>query len=965
MDTARDQLRQDTAFGFLDATTASHQVFHPILVSNQGANTMVRAITAELRRSSAFTFSVAFVTPSALAMLKQALIDFPGRGTIITSTYLGFNSPATFRELLNLPSVEVRVHRADHGGFHAKGYLFDQPNSTTAIIGSSNLTETALLTNHEWNLRFSALPDGDIVTQLRDAVAGQLADSAPLTAGWVDEYARTWTAPPQRTLLAQPVSDGSLSTGPIVANRMQAEALAKIAMVREAGERRAVVVSATGTGKTILAALDVRAAAPDRMLFVVHREQILDRAIEEFQEVLGIPAGEIGKFVGSQRQLDRRYVFGTVQSLSRSAALATIPPDLFDYVLVDEVHRAGARSYRQLLDRLTPDFTLGITATPERTDGFNVFEMFDFNVPYEIRLQAALEADMLAPFHYFGVTDFEQDGEVVGDTTRLQLLVAPERADHIVAALKTYGHAGTPVRGLMFCSRKDEAAELVRLLNERTVHGRRLRTVAVTGDDPIQVRERVVDQLQAGEVDYIVTVDVFNEGIDIPTVNQVVMLRQTQSSIVFTQQLGRGLRKAAGKDHLIVIDFIGNYTNNYLVPIALFGDSSLNKDSIRRRIIDAQEAGAISGLSSVNFDRISRDRILASIAQSRLDSMQNLKRTVAELEHRLGHPPRLLDFARFDTADPVVVAGRCKEGNYWTLLHKFKWIDRGPSPYQQAVLSFFSLELLNGKRPHELLLVQSLLASDHGLSQASYREMLARRDVAADEAALRSVDRVMSLEFFTEAERAKYREPVVIMSDGVFRLNPTLLDAYRGDAEFAAHLDDLIDTGLYLVRHRYRWPGGLEPGKRYSRKDVCRLLNWEKNEQSTLYGYKVDYAAQSCPIFITYHKHDEVTASTRYGDELLNESTVRWFSKSRRTLQSRAERHIASNLVALHVFVKKDDAEGTDFYYLGRARASDPEQTTMPDDVGRPLDVVTMTLGMESPIEARLYDYLVTASSGD
>ena len=239
-----------------------------------------------------------------------------GEGTIITSTYLGFNSPAAFRELLNLPGVSVYIHGAAKGGFHAKGYLFEQAESLTAIIGSSNLTETALLTNHEWNLRFSALPDGDIVDQIRHAVSIQMTESTPLTSAWVDRYEATYVPPPRHTPLT-PDDDDRIPQGTIVPNAMQSEALLEIQRTRDAGERRAVVVSATGTGKTILSALDVRAVNPDRMLFIVHREQILDRAIEEFQRVLDAPASDFGKFVGPLRELDRRYVFATIQSLSR------------------------------------------------------------------------------------------------------------------------------------------------------------------------------------------------------------------------------------------------------------------------------------------------------------------------------------------------------------------------------------------------------------------------------------------------------------------------------------------------------------------------------------------------------------------------------------------------------------------------------------------------------------------------
>lgn len=957
MDPVIGQLQSDNTFGFLDRTAAAHQVYHPLLVSNRDENTMSRAIHAELRRSAGFTFSVAFVTPNAVALLKQALLDFRGPGTIITSTYQGFNSPAAFRELLNLPGIRVLVHPSNTAGFHAKGYIFDQGTSTTAIVGSSNLTSQALLKNHEWNLRFSALPDGDVVEQLDRAVTAQVEASQPLTHEWIDSYAETWQPPPRRYAL-EPAPVAMPTTVDIVPNQMQSEALSEIAQLRAAGERRGIVVSATGTGKTILAALNVRAVDPERMLFVVHREQILDRAIDEFRRVLGAPTTDFGKLAGTTRQLDRKYVFATVQSLTRPETLASIAPDAFDYVLVDEVHRAGADSYRRLINYLTPSFLLGVTATPERTDGFNVFELFDFNLAYEIRLQQALEEDMLTPFHYYGVTDFGRGGTAVTDSSELDLLVSSGRVDHLVQTMETYGHAGLPVRGLMFCSRTDEARELSARLNERTVHGRRLRTEALTGQDSISRREDVVRRLELGALDYIVTVDVFNEGIDIPTVNQVVLLRQTESSIVFTQQLGRGLRKAVGKDYLVVIDFVGNYSKNFLIPIALFGDNSLNKDSIRRRMIDAQEAGAISGLSSVNFDTVSRERIFASLANTKLDSIQNLKRTIGELSRRLGRTPKLLDFARFDTADPVVVAG--KRDNYWKLLWRIKRVDSPPGTRADALLSLLSVELLNGKRPHELLLLQKLFSGNGVYDRADLGRFFEGQGCPANERTIESVVRVLSLTFFTEAERTKYREPVVEVSDGRIALNPVIAELVTRDETLAEHVNDAIDTGLFLARHRYRWTGELEVGKRYSRKDVCRLLNWTKNEQSTMYGYKVDLTSNSCPIFITYHKHEAVSASTAYGDKFINESAVHWFTRSRRTLQSTEVRAIVDNTLPLHLFAKKDDAEGTDFYYLGRARSSDAEQQTMPGGEGKALNVVTMTLGMESPIERSLYEYLVS-----
>ena len=938
-----------------------------MLVSNSDGNTMLRAIRDELKRSSHFVFSVAFITPSAIAMLKQAILDYQGSGSIITSTYLGFNSPAAFRELLNLEGIRVYVHPDSAAGFHAKGYIFEQESSTTAIVGSSNLTERALLLNHEWNLRFSALPDGDIVQQINRAAMAHIDASVALTSKWIDEYELTWSAQVRQSSSGSGRIEESFelpSTEVILPNTMQIEALAEITALRESGETRGVVISATGTGKTILSALDVRAYAPKRMLFVVHREQILDRAISEFKRVLGAPDSDFGKFVGGKQEIDSRYVFASIQSLSRPDILEALAPDAFDYVLIDEVHRAGAASYRRVIEHLKPAFLLGMTATPERTDDFNVFELFDFNVPYEIRLQKALEADMLAPFHYYGVTDFEtESGEVIDQLADLSRLVASERVDHLIKTLQKYGHAGVPVRGLIFCSKNAEAAELADLLNLREVHGKLLRTRALSGRDSVDEREKVVQMLERGELDYIATVDIFNEGIDIPSVNQVVMLRQTLSSIVFTQQLGRGLRKTAGKDHLVVIDFIGNYDNNYLIPIALFGDSSLNKDSIRKKIIDAQEAGAIAGLSSVNFDAISKERIYTSLATTTLDSMTNLKKSFVELQNRLGRAPLLFDFARFDLVDPNVIA--TKQKNYWRFLDKVSASDVRPGAYEDSVLTFLSEELLNGKRPHEMLLLTEILSNAGELPIEDFRGFLEQSGLTADTSTLSSVLAVLCLEFFTDAEATKYgAAPIVTIHDGIYHLSEKFLAAWNEDLIFNDHVRDVLETGLYLARHRYKWSSELEVGQRYSRKDVCRLLNWKSNQQSTIYGYKVDFLSNSCPIFVTYHKDSDVSESTKYEDEFLNPSTLKWFTRSRRTLASSEVKSIVENKLPLYVFVKKDDAEGTDFYYLGRATSQDARQTKMAKKNGAELDVVFMKLDLASPIETSLYEYFATRTKG-
>ena len=983
--------------GFLDRELHASSRLAPLLINNHNSSTMSRTISAELRDADSFVFSVAFVTPAAVTALKQDLLDFRGSGLIITSNYLGFNTPRVYCELLNIPGLDVRVVPAS-AGFHAKGYVFRRPGRTTAIVGSSNLTISALSSNHEWNLRFSAANEGHVVAQLEDAIELQKLIAEKIDEQWVERFERNYVPIPRGEqsrplageppvpvvtdlgvpLLPGPSQQGNLfgtTSSPVVAqrdlarsrpvitpNRMQQSALAALSALRAEGAGRALVVSATGTGKTMLSALDVKNYAPERFVFLAHREQILDKAMSEFELALGAPVNQFGKLSGSSRDLgpQTKYLFATTSSFVNAIRQGLIDSRAFDYALIDEVHRAGARTYLEIIDFLRPDFLLGMTATPERTDGFNVFELFHYNLAYEIRLQKALEEKMLAPFHYFGVTDYTTEtGETVHELSDLRHLVSAKRADYLVEKLSQYGQAGEPPRGLIFCSRNAEAKELSALLNQRRLHGFPLRTLALSGADSIKYREAAVRRLEAGELDYLLSVDVFNEGIDIPSLNQVVMMRQTQSSVVFTQQLGRGLRRHEHKDYVVVIDFIGNYTNNYLIPTALFGDTSLNKDQIRRRIIDASNDHIIAGVSSINFDQISKDRVFASLASAKLDSVASLKQEFSRMKNRLGRVPMLLDFARHDAIDPEVIA--TKFDHYADFVKRVE--DTAFQPFDRSahgMLTMLSREFLNGKRPQELFLLHELVCTGRPVTETEFRAKLADRTLDSSQAVLASVKRILTLEWFTDAERTKYgSEPLVTFDGACYHLSPRWQAAWTAFESFRAYALDVIETGLYLSENRFGFVDSLQVGERYTRKDVCRLLNWQRNEQATMYGYKVDRESHTCPIFVTYHKADDVSESTRYGDEFIDQLTMLWYTRSKRTLASGEVKAIVNEEVPLHLFVKKDDIEGTDFIYLGSPRPSNAVQTTMPDKNGKELPVVTMHLELKQPVDSATFDYLV------
>lgn len=940
-------LRSDITSGFLDRTIGSRGGRGPSLVINGEDHTMLRGLRQELARARAFSFSVAFVSPGAISLLKQELAEFDGTGVIITSDYLGFNSPAAFYELLNIERFSggrISIRRHPDAAYHPKGYVFFHEEHTTAFLGSSNLTRTALVRNREWNLRVSAAHESELAENLLALVEQEHGESVPLTEAWVHDYELTYVVPASRAQTSQAIG-AELSAEPlVVANTMQAHALSRIEAVRRSGESKGLVISATGTGKTILAALDVRSVQPRRMLFLVHREQIIDKAMEEFRRVLGGRPDDYSKLVGGSRGTDSPYLFATVQTMSRPATLAGFDSDEFDYIIIDEVHRAAAPTYARILEHFEPRFLLGLTATPERTDGASIYELFDYNVAYEIRLGQALDTGMLTPFNYFGVAEYVTDLDDDTDSlANLAQLTAQSRIDHMIASIELYGQVGEPLRGLIFCSRKDEARELSTLLNQRSLHGRQLRTVALTGEDNSFEREEAVRRLEVGDLDYILTVDIFNEGVDIPSLNQVIMLRQTQSAIIFVQQLGRGLRKAPNKSYVVVIDFIGNYRNNYLIPTALFGDQSLNKESLRRNLIAAEERGALANLSSIRFDRVAQERVLSSIATAKLDSMAALKAVILELRDRLGRAPLLVDFQDSGTADPLILA--TNKLTYPGLLAKVLRRDSGLTEHETKMLALLAGEVVSIKRGAELAVVDLLLR----VTSAQMRDVRAVVGGASwvSESVIRSLDGT----FYSRP----FYEPVVTydQESEVLNLNVEFGRSYELGAEFTDAVDDVLAVGR-IAMQQYDLAGAFIVGRQYSRREASRILGWQVSGHRTIFGYAVNNETKMCPVFINYVKPEKTKASVNYPNRLLDHSTLRWYSRSNRTLTSGELAPILSNSVAIHVFAMSDDTTETEYFYLGKAKSTDAVEGLMPDGE---TPVVIMNLKFESAIPSSLFDY--------
>lgn len=942
--------------GHIDGSFPSIETYQPkLLINSKEHETKVLAsILSELKGCDEFFFSVAFVTNSGVATLIRILKELEEkgiRGKIIVSQYQNFTEPRALKRLIRLKNLDVRI--ICEGNFHAKGYIFHNKDSYSLIIGSSNLTANALCLNREWNLKVSTSNQGSLILDTLEEFNRLFESATIVDSAWISEYEKIYREHSFISEKAAAELDKSLVCR-ISPNQMQISALQALETLRSEGRNKALLISATGTGKTYLSAFDVKKVEPKRFLFVVHRENIARTAMKAFQKVFGY-SKKMGLLTGTIKDFDAEYLFCTMQTLSKSNTLERFDPHYFNYIVIDEVHRTGASSYQRILSHFSPDFLLGMSATPERTDGYDIFKAFDYNIAYEIRLHTALEENMLVPFHYYGVSDITIDGEILDDESNFNDLICDERVERIIQHSQFYGCDRGRVKGLIFCSRREEAKTLSEELNKRELH-----TLALDGGSSESQREESILKLESDDpndfLDYILTVDIFNEGIDIPSLNQIIMLRPTQSAIVFVQQLGRGLRKAVNKDYLTVIDFIGNYSNNYLVPIALYGDNSYNKDTLRKLI--SSGSNLIPGASTVNFDQISKHRIYESIDTAKVNSYTLLKEDYRLLRYKLGRIPTMMDFVNHGSRDPFAYVE--KDGSLYAFVAKQ---EKNPilSVAQMKRLSFFSKEVCDGKRLEEVCILKSLITQD-SITVDALMEDFQAYGVSTNDESIRSAIHYLNGEFHARQETRKYDPaPYVTLDERTISKTPEFCELLTSPT-FTKNLQDSIEFAIHSFTASFnpkQYFDGFSLYHKYSRKDVCRLLNWPKDEHSTMYGYRIKH--NTCPIFVTYNKSDDIAESTNYEDYFLDNRRFHWMTRNKVKLDSPEVQQIREHEdtgLRICLFVKKSDAESNDFYYMGDVIPYEYNELTIKNGQGVDLPIVNINYKMKCPVKENVYNYL-------
>lgn len=990
-----DEVRLGFETAYIDGSVVSSDIYRPQFVSNnhKEGKKVLSSIEDELLACESFQISVAFITMSGITPLLQVLKELEKkniRGEILTTNYLNFSEPRALKKLNDLSNITLKMYDVEIAdeGFHTKGYIFRKDEIYRIIIGSSNITSAALTSNREWNTKLISTEQGEvtkeIVTEFNELWNSKYALSFE---DFYENYKARYSIIKRQRRIAKQEEITSIEKYKLQPNSMQVGFISNLKKILEAGEDRALLISATGTGKTYASAFAMRELGFKRVLFLVHRGQLARQTKRSYEKVFAnsVSMGLVG---AGYHEYNADYVFATVQTLNRDEHLLQYKKDAFDCIVLDEAHHVPADTYQKIMKHFTPKLWLGMTATPDKRDdnveGRNVYELFNYQIAYEIRLQQAMEEKLLCPFHYFGITDLSIIGDS-GDSDRdFSMLTSDERVKHIITQADYYGYSGEKVKGLIFCSSIKETEELSAKFNQmrNPSTGHYFRTIALNGSASESERQNSFERLAMNEddatsenqpLDYIFSVEILNEGVDIVEVNQVIMLRPTQSPIVFIQQLGRGLRKANGKEYVVILDFIGNYNNNFMIPIALSGDRTYNKDNIRRYLMEGGRV--IPGASTVHFDEISRKRIFASVDNANFSDIKLIKENYTNLKNKLGRIPYLRDFDDHGEMDVIRIFDNNSLGSYYKFLVKYeKEYKVRLSEKEEKVIEFVSKKLANGKRIQELQLLNRMLAYAHGMSKLGlFAGLSADMKVYGKEISQDQKDNivnVMTNEFPAGSSKKTYSQCVFIEKEGMdYKPTTAFLKMLSNDA-FYTVLKELVDFGVSRYERDYRHSYAqtdLVLYQKYTYEDVCRLLNWEQNEVPlNIGGYKFDKKTKTFPVFINYDKSDDISDTTKYEDHFVQGFRDRLIaiSKSGRSLQSEDVQNFLKAKergIQVELFVRKnkDDKISKEFYYLGHMTASGKtKEFTMPNTEKSAVEIEWI---LDVPVREDIYEYIVNS----
>lgn len=914
-------------------------------LTNYTETSFLDKIKENLRKCKAFDFSVSFIKKAGLVLLFndiKAAVERGAKGRIITSTYQNFTDIESLKSFFKLQSDYSNFqchldyecfHDNQYStiGYHSKGYLFEFDDGYEVIVGSSNITRYALLKNIEWDVVvFERTPD--VYKQAKIEFEEKWAQTHLLNSEIIGLYSNKLNFAIERWDM-----DYDVSTANIKPNFMQRRALKELNRYRATGVSRALVVAAAGSGKTYLAAFDALNFNPKRLLYIVHEGSILRRSMDTFADVFG-NAVTYGIFDGGSKEMDMDFVFST--NLTMCKSLELFSKTEFDYIIIDECHHATAETYKKIINYFEPEFLLGLTATPERMDNQDVFELFDKNVPYELRLRDAIINDLVVPFKYYGIRDQLVDYGLAKNEERRMIaqLASEDHVDFITEQIESHRVDGK-LKALAFCRNVTHARMMCEAMSES------YNTAYLTGRNDIGERIRAYNDLQSDDADLeiLFTVDILNEGVDIPGVNMVLFLRPTESSTIFIQQLGRGLRKYENKSYVTVLDFIGNsYKRSVQIAFAL-GSLSQNfvmeKKLMQSLVRDNFEAIGLSDYGvEINIDDLSKEEIIDYIENENFNSLSYLKQDYFNFKKYINSEfaPRHMDYINNDCAPDLLrfmsikIAGK-KNVSYYNFLRGIGEEGLPIFTEEQVQFANYLSAMLPLVRKHEYVIFGQLLKGVTDLSKI--RECLESEIENCNKAEI-----FHALHYMVEAG-------YVSVEPGTVSLNVKL------DEEFAEYLQDLISYGLtrYVVDFGDTTDFKLWQNYRMDQVQMKFLKNPQHNQLGTY------YYDNKVIIFASLKKNASIEERLNYKDKFLEPALFQWESVVD-VSQEDVRKQINSECA--YLFIRKVSMENgivLPFTYVGKGKMTNPRQQEKFDSTkGRK----TVTYLYDIVMENALPDYL-------
>ena len=863
-----------------------------MLFSGDSEYKLVDELKKEILSSDRVDMLVSFLRVSGIAMIRRELNEFAERGgklRVVCTTYTGATEPRAVKEISGLPNAEVKIsYDTQHTTLHAKAYMFIRNTDfNTAYIGSSNLSKKAITDGREWNVKITSHDQKDVFARMRETFETYW-NSEEFEEYREEDYKRLCDAISfeKRKDKDKPMDSYSFDIKPYP---FQEAILDKLEVERKIlNNYRNLIVAATGTGKTVISAFDYRRFKNEnrdnhRLLFVAHREEILRQSLSCFKGVLKDPCfGEL--YTGNKSDItEGASLFATIQKLDNKENYTRFSPSYFDFIIIDEFHHAASDSYQKVLNYFKPKVLLGLTATPERMDGKDILKYFDGrHIAAEIRLPEAIERQLLVPFHYFCVRDtvdlegltWSRGGYEVSELENVYVLqteVAKKRAGLVLDSIKRYVSEPSEIRCLGFCVSVKHAEFMASFFNDQGCNA-----LSLSSSSSEEERNSAKNRIRNGEINFIFTVDLYNEGVDIPEIDTVMFLRPTESLTVFLQQLGRGLRTSPNKEFLTVLDYIGQSNKKYSFENKF--KALLNKKN--RGLINEIKNGSMSLPSGCHIEM---EKEAMEIILDNIKGFHNTKRKLIEklrcFEADSDSPISVENFFSYYNMDPRVFY---KNGSFVSLMEEAMLIKRERRPIDSHLDSALkNLIFVDSERWMEFLL--SMLSSPLRKAENKSEELM------------------LKMFFFT-----------VFNSNAKEFSIYDVLDAIRSDEYYLKEFKELLDYRLKRIEQVSIPMDGevpLDVYCSYSRNQILSAFNHKdpSNMQEGVY-YSREYNTDI--LLVTLKKTEKLyTPTTMYKNYAINPYKFHWESQNKTTTESESGKRYINSSSNVLLFVRESKVD--------------------------------------------------------